>query len=106
MIRAVPDREDRIRSQEQNAKLHAMCRDVQRHCTWGGRQWSEEDWKRIFLGAKFGQAFVPSPFGHSVVMVNKRRSSHLTVEQFAEFLNEIQAFGDEQGVVWSKDSLG
>jgi hypothetical protein len=106
VIRAVPDREDRIRSQEQNAKLHAMCRDIAKQLTWAGRQWSEEDWKRILLGGKFGQRFVPSPFGHSVVMVNNKRSSHLDAEKFSDFLMEIQAFGDEQGVVWSKDSLG
>jgi hypothetical protein len=105
-VNLVPSREDRARSLEQNAKLHAMCRDLARSCEWGGRKWAEEDWKRILLGAKFGQAFVPSPFGHTVVMVNKRRSSHLDLEKFSDFLMEIQAFGDEQGIVWSKDSLG
>lgn len=94
---------DKIRTQEQNAKLHAMCRDIAKQLTWAGRMWSEEDWKRILLGAKFGQSFVPSPFGHSVVMVNDRRSSHLTVEQFAEFLGEIEAFGAQEGVEWSED---
>lgn len=92
-----------IRTNEQNAKLHAMCRDIARQLEWAGRKWTEEDWKRILLGAKFGQSFVPSPFGHSVVMVNDRRSSHLNIEQFAEFLGEIEAFGAENGVDWSDD---
>lgn len=96
-------RGERARSQEQNAKLHAMCRDFAKQLTWAGSRWAEEDWKRILLGAKFGQSFVPNPFGHSVVMVNLRRSSHLTVEQFAELLGEIEAFGAEQGVNWSED---
>jgi hypothetical protein len=91
------------RTTEQNAKLHAMCRDLQRQCTWAGRKWSEEDWKRILLGAKFGQSFVPSPFGHLVVMVNNRRSSHLDIEKFSEFLMEIQAFGDSEGVKWTRE---
>jgi hypothetical protein len=97
---------ERARSHEQNAKLHAMIRDIANQLTWAGRKWEESDWKRILLGAKFGQAFVPSPFGHTVVMVNKRRSSHLDCEKFSDFLMEIQAFGDEQGIVWSKDSVG
>lgn len=92
-----------IRTQEQNAKLHAMCRDIARQMQWAGRKWGEEDWKRILLAAKFGQSFVPSPFGHEVIVINKARSSHLTIEQFAELLGEIEAFGHENGVDWSED---
>lgn len=91
------------RTAEQNAKLHAMCRDFARQMEWAGRKWSEQDWKAIFIGGFTGQAFVPNPFGHSVVMVNRSRSSRLNVEKFAELLGEIEAFGVTNGIAWSED---
>ena len=95
----------RIRTAEQNAHFHAMCRDFARQLLWSGRKWSEEDWKRIFLGAKFGQSFVPSPFGHEVITVNNRRSSELSVETFTELLGEMEAFGAQEGIDWSDDDV-
>lgn len=91
------------RSVTQNAKLHAMCRDIAKQMTWAGRQWTEKDWKAILLGGLFGQDFVPNPFGHSVVMVNNRRSSKLDEEKFGELLSEIEVFGIENGVKWTED---
>ena len=94
------------RSLEQNDKLHAMCRDLSRQLEWAGRRWSETDWKAIVLGGMFGQHFVPNPFGHSIVMVNNKRSSKLDVEKFSELLGELEAFGIENGVRWSDDARG
>lgn len=65
--------------------------------------WGEEDWKRILLAAKFEQAVVQNPLGYSVIVVNKKRSRDLTVEEMSEFMGEIEAFGAEQGVDWSED---
>jgi hypothetical protein len=91
------------RSLDQNAKFHAMCRDIARKVEWAGRKWSEEDWKRILLAAKFEQAVVPNPLGYSVIVVNKRRSRDLSLEEMTEFMGEIEAFGVENGVEWSED---
>lgn len=91
------------RSLDQNAKFHAMCRDIAKHVEWAGRKWSEEDWKRILLAAKFEQAVVPNPLGYSVIVVNKKRSRDLTLEQMTEFIGEVEAFGAEQGIEWSED---
>jgi hypothetical protein len=91
------------RTAEQNAKLHAMCRDFAKQMKYGGFLWSEEDWKRIFLGAKFGQAVVPDPFGHGLVVVNKKRSSKLDMEQMAELIGEVEAFGVQNGIEWTDD---
>jgi hypothetical protein len=90
------------RNHEQNAKFHAMCRDIANQCTWAGSRWSEEDWKRIFLGAKFGQPIVPSPFGHGVVVVNAKRSRDLSREDMAELIAEVEVFGIENEVTWSE----
>lgn len=91
------------RTHEQNAKFHAMVRDISRQLKWAGQRWNEEDWKRILLAAKFEQHVVPNPLGYSVIVVNKKRSSHLTLEEMTEFLGEIEAFGTENGVDWTHD---
>lgn len=95
--------QDSIRTAAQNAKLHAMCRDFAEQMVYGGFKWGEEDWKRIFLGAKFGQSVVPDPFGHGLVVVNKSRSSRLSVEKMAELIGEVEAFGNTNGIDWSED---
>jgi hypothetical protein len=94
---------DDSRSLPQNAKFHAMCRDIARCVEWAGRKWSEEDWKRILLAAKFEQAVVPNPLGYSVIVVNKKRSRDLTADEMIEFIGEIEAFGVENGVDWTDD---
>lgn len=91
------------RTTDQNAKFHAMCRDISRQVVWAGFKWSEEDWKRIFLGAKFEQGVVENPFTHGVTVVNKKRSRELSIEQMAELIGEIEAFGIQQGVDWTED---
>lgn len=91
------------RTATQNSKFHAMCRDFAGQLRWGGFQWGEEDWKRIFLGAKFGQSVVEDPFNHGLVVVNKARSRSLSVEQMTELIGEVEAFGVSQGIAWSED---
>lgn len=91
------------RTAEQNAKFHAMCRDFAKQMQYGGFSWTEEDWKRIFLGAKFGQAVVQDPFGHGLIVVNKTRSSKLSMEQMAELIGEVEAFGNTNGIDWTDD---
>lgn len=98
------DPPDEIRSHEQNAKFHAMCRDISKQLLFDGEQFDEETWKRIFLAAKFGQKVMKNPFtGQGVIVVNNKRSRSLNFEQFAELLGEIEAFGAERGVKWSED---
>lgn len=96
-------RENQQRTTEHNARFHSMCRDIARKVAWAGRMWVDEDWKRLFLGAKFGQPIVPNPFGHGIVVVNNKRSRELTNAEMEELLGEMRAFGDEHGVDWSED---
>ena len=91
------------RTADQNARFHAMVRDISRQLTWAGMKWGEEDWKRILLAAKFEQKVVPSPFGHGFIVVNNRRSRELSLEQMTELIGETEAFGVENGVEWSHD---
>ena len=95
---------DEIRSQDANAKFHAMVRDIARQVQWAGDFMDEESWKRVLLAAKYGQKIVPNPFtGIGMVVVNTRRSRGLTKEEMAEFISEIEAFGAEHEVDWSED---
>ena len=96
-------RENQQRTLDHNARFHAMCRDIARHVEWAGQKWNDEDWKRLFLGAKFGQPVVPNPFGKGIVVVNAKRSRELTNAQMEELIGEMMAFGDEHGVDWSED---
>ncbi len=95
-------REDEIRSTSQNRKFHAMVRDIADQVKWAGDYMDAEDWKRLFLAAKWQQKVVPNPLDPhgAFVVVNTRRSRGLTVPEMAEFILEIQIFGDEQGVKW------
>lgn len=92
-----------VRNADQNAKFHAMVRDIANQMTWGGAMWSEEDWKRLFLGAKFGQPIVPNPFTHGMCVMNAKRSKDLTQEQMAELIGEVEAFGNTNEVQWTDD---
>lgn len=96
-------RENQQRTLDHNARFHAMCRDVARHVAWSGRKWCDEDWKRLFLGAKFGQPIVPNPFADGICLMNAKRSRDLTNAEMEELIGEIQAFGDEHGVDWTFD---
>lgn len=92
------------RNTDQNAKFHAMVRDIAKQVKWAGALMDEETWKRVLLAAKYGQKIVPNPFtGIGMVVVTTKRTKNLTMEEMAEFIGEIEAFGATQGVDWSDD---
>lgn len=94
-------REDTVRSSEQNKRLHAMLRDISKQVQWAGLWWDEEDWKKLVLGAKYGQVVGPNPFTHGLLLMNKRRSSKLLLPEMTDLISELQAFGDENNVQWT-----
>lgn len=96
-------REDEIRSTAQNRKFHAMVRDIAAQVKWAGDYMDEEDWKRLFLAASYGQKVVPNPLDPQAafVVVNKRRSRGLVVPEMAELILQIEIFGNDHGVVWA-----
>jgi hypothetical protein len=86
------------RSTDQNAKMWAMLQDVARTQPQG-RKHTPDDWKCLFMNAMgFETRFVmglddrPFPVGF--------KSSQLTVREMADLITFIQAWGDEQGVIW------
>ncbi len=101
-----------LRTLDQSAKFHAMLRDISRQVKWAGLWLSEEDWKILVLGAKYGQTVGPNPFGHGLLIMNKVRSSKLAksskdpnVPNMNDLMNELQAFGDQEGVTWSDPNI-
>mgnify|MGYP001493656694 FL=1 len=96
------------RTLEQNAKFHAMLRDISKQVKWADLWWDEQDWKALVLGAKYGQVVGPNPFGHGLLIMNKMRSSKLKKsgdESMNELINELQAFGDAEGVKWTDPTV-
>lgn len=101
------------RTDPQNKRFHAMVRDIAKQVQWAGLWWDEDDWKKLVLGAKYGQVVAPNPFGHGLLVMNKLRSSALPKSaskekpdepNMTDLISEVQAFGDENGVVWSDPS--
>ena len=92
------------RTTDQNAKFHAMVRDISKQVEWAGALMDEETWKRVLLAAKYGQKIVPNPFtGIGMVVVTAKRTRNLSLEEMTEFIGEVEAFGASQGVNWTDD---
>ena len=87
------------RSTEQNAKLWAMLGDVSKAAPRGLR-YTAEEWKCIFMNAcGWDVQFLPGLDGRPFPAVF--RSSKMTVQQMADLITFIQAWGDENHVPWS-----
>jgi hypothetical protein len=97
-------REAQPRTLDHNARFHRMCRDIAKHVEWAGRKWTDEEWKRLLLAAKFGQQVVPDPLGGpGFLVMNTKRSRTLTNAEMEEMLGEMEAFGAMHEVDWSED---
>lgn len=103
------------RTLEQNDKIHAMIRDIQRSGKFvfmGRSDWNEEDVKRLLIDAfaevmreqgtplKYPSRVVPSLDGKRIVAL-LHRSREFTNREGSEFISFISSYGDELGVKWS-----
>lgn len=82
---------------EQTARMHCAIRCIARQVEWAGRRWNEEEWKRILVAGFFGQRVVPCPLGDSLVVIDVQ-TRNLSRAQKADFIDQLYAFGAEQGV--------
>lgn len=89
------------RSDPQNRRLHGSIRDVANQVRWADGNLSEEDWKRVFAAAIFGQRVVPGLLGGFVVL--DRKTSRMKKADVVELQEFIYAFGAERGVVWEHE---
>lgn len=88
------------RNLEQNAALHAKLGEIAERCSWAGRKWDLETWKRLLVGAwsrATGEQTVllPALDGHGVEVVF-RRTSTLTKRECSELLEFINAWAAER----------
>ena len=94
------------RTTEQNDRMWAMLTDVARQKTLGGRKWTTNEWKIIFLHA-FGQEtrYLPPLDGEGGFIPYNQSSSDLSVKEMGELIELMFAWGAENDVVWSDPTI-
>jgi len=99
------------RSTDQNAAMWAMLGDIAEQLLWhaegGKRKLDTEEWKLVFLDAlrrehRDQMKLVPNIDHTGFVDISGKSSSDLSHEEMRDLLTIISAFGDSQGVVWSR----
>ena len=95
------------RSDEQNAKYHAMLSEIAKQAQHLGAKWSAEDWKRLTVdlfvketGLQGGK-IIPSLDGTGIVQLGLQ-TRDFTKEQAAEFITFLEAWGSENGIVYKE----
>lgn len=89
---------------EQKKRFHAMVRDIAREIPeYCGMPMDEEDWKRLLIGAAYGQHVVPNPLNPSAgfMVLNKQRVRGMKKPDMTELITQMFAFGNERGVQWT-----
>lgn len=109
------------KSREQEEKYHSMVSDIAKHCTFMGRKWDKESWKRLLI-----DAFVrvmreeakatgnPDPFageGEVVPALDGQGFVQLGVQSrsfkkgiASQFIEYLSAYGNENGVRWAESA--
>jgi hypothetical protein len=99
---AVLNIREATRTNEQNAKMHAMLSDISR-AKPQGRVLPPEVWKCVFMASIGHQCrFEPALDGNGVVPVGFK-SSRLSKSEMSDLIECIAAFGAEHGVQWSDE---
>lgn len=110
VVVARPEQKRRI----QEEKYHAQIADIARQTKYAGRQWSELHMKRILID-EFAEemrlagtplhaqsALIPSENGRRVIQL-EIHSSEFYVGEAAQFIEFLNAWGAERGVVWKNE---
>jgi hypothetical protein len=93
------------RSEEQNAKYHAMLSEIAIQAQHLGAKWSAEDWKRLLvdLFAKEtglqGGKIIPSLDSNGIVQLGLQ-TRDFTKEQAMEFITFLEAWGATNGIIF------
>lgn len=94
------------RTNLQNDRLQAMCRDIAEQVIWHGQKLSQDDWRHMLVAAwrKEGQNVVPginTPF-----VILGQSSRNLRIDELAELITFAEAFGAEHEVKFSERAKG
>ena len=88
------------RSDAQNRRLWAALKDVSEQVLWDGERLTDVEWKDFLTAILRKARMVRHPEGGRIVV--GASTSRMSVAQFNDLLALIDAFGTEQGVVWSE----
>jgi len=92
-----------LRTLQQNAKLWPMLTDISKQVKLFDVKHDPETWKHIITAAWRDQEFVRGIGGKVVVL--PVRTSKLRKGEFAELIEAIYSYGDDQRVRWSEPAL-
>ena len=94
---------EKTRTLEQNAKLHAMLRDISQQATYQGDRMDIDGWKNLFVSGHTIATKEPYKFviGLEGELVNVReRTSKMGVRRLASLIEYVGAWAAENGVVF------
>lgn len=95
------------RSLAQNRIMWSCLTDLSKQVTWFGKRMTPEGWKNWITGHLNGQELHPNMDGTGFISVTCGSStSDMTIKEMTAVIDLCHAFGTQQGVVWSKTSLG
>ncbi len=97
--------DEKKRTTPQNAKMHAMIRDVQKQVKPpNGQIYDEEDWKRLFVNALWRETrLVPALDPNGGFVLLGKSTARMTTQEVADMILLIQAYGDQNGVKFASD---
>lgn len=96
------------RTNLQNDRLQAMCRDIAEQVIWHGQKLTNDQWRWMLTAAymhefkKEGQQTVPGINTQFVILGQSSRN--LRIDELAELITFAEAFGAEHNVTWSERS--
>jgi len=103
------------KSRDQEAKYHAMLKDIAEQTQYLGRSWDLESMKRILLNefeeemrkagtplAQSGQ-MIPTEDGARIIQLGVQ-SRQFRVAEAAQFIEFLYAWGSDRSVVWSEEA--
>jgi hypothetical protein len=95
----------------QEERYHAMIGEIAAQCTFMGKRWDREDWKRLLIDAfaktmmELGAPLshdghvVPSLDGTGIVQLGIQ-SRNFRVKEASDFIEFLFSYGAQNGVVW------
>jgi len=113
--------EEPAKSRDMECKYHAMISDIAKHCTFMGKKWDRESWKRLLIEAFVqvmreeaiangerdpfvGQGMsAPSLDGMRIVQLGVQ-SRGFSKRMGSAFIEYLYSYGSTHGVVWSNSS--
>jgi hypothetical protein len=93
------------RSDEQNAKYHAMLGEIAEQASHIGAKWDAEDWKRLlvdkFVREELNEVtkVIPNLDNNGIVQLGMQ-TRNFTKEQAMDFITFLEAWGANNGIIY------